>query len=378
MADIRKGTGRGKGKRLRLMIDDLEPGQKMRPFIERSNWAGFTRNKQLLVFARDVPASAVKNGPLGLAAHLTEKAMGNTFVKGSMRGDEVRLSFRGKLLETPYTISLPFAVAPDVLSSESGLLLHRGSILFHSDFSGPSFDGWRDHQGSYSQTPTVGLTRYPIHSGTHSLQLSTGAVPYQPGLLSNTTSTYRNMSMVRESGLLSFSGWFAHAGDADVEGSGGMAYSAWGLDLDVQAWDSTSRAFYHFYVVDTGHPSGSPELALIPNDGWDPVVLPDSLHSVAGENEAKWNWNYLRLTVDLSGNGGRGSYVEAQCNHKVFDLRGLRVDPSHAPQAGSAQASFAGGLNAGVTLGRSSRHPQYMRNVLTADNLILTQGDVLA
>jgi len=376
------GIRRGSGNRVKLMVNDPEPGPKVFPLVNRKNWRGYSPKKRLLVIARDVPMSAVKTGAQRaiLPDHLTKQALHDTFVTGSLNGDEVTLSFKGRLLDTPYRIALPFAIAPDRLSAEDGLLLHRGPVLFHSDFSGPTFDGWRDHQGAYSQTSTTGLTRYPVHSGSHALQISTGAVPFQSGLLSQSTSTYRNMSMVREGGLVSYSGWFAHAGDADAaSGGAGVAYSSWGLDLDVQSWDSASRAFYHLYVTDTVHPSGSPELVLMPNGpSAQPVVLEDSINVVAGENEGKWNWNYLRLTVDLSGNGGRGSYVEAQCNHRTFDLRGLGVDPTEPPQQGSAQASFAGGFNTGISLGRSLRYPQHLRNVLTADNLVLTQGDVMA
>lgn len=271
------------------------------------------------------------------------------------------------------------AVTPDLLRAEksTALLKSRGKVMFHSKFDGGTFDGWRDHQGGNAQTPCNGLTRYPVKSGTHALQLSTGAVPYQSGLLSSSTSAYKNLTLPRDTGVVSLSGWFAHGGESDEVSGTGVAYYGWGISMDIQNFLDTDRGFFQIQFVDTGGGTNPQQLCLIdPNTGALTVVT-GSGHVLAGENENKWNFNYLRLTARIG--SGQWKFLEAQVNSTLFDLTGYTLDPTHPVQAGSSSKSFAGGFNAGINLSRSvATRTNYIHNVLVADDLVMTFGDVLA
>lgn len=265
----------------------------------------------------------------------------------------------------------------DILAAEGGKLRRRGKVLFSDTFSGVEgeFHHWRDHQGARAPKVPVGLSNYPP-----GLLLSTAAVPYETGRADSETSTYKNLSRFRDTGVVSFSGFFAHAGSAGASaGSREVAFSSWQLGIDTQTWSTqdgtgATRGFYKLIYSDSS--TSNDPAWYISNDAGDTVIIPGSRGVTAGENEVKWNRNYCRLTVDLSANGGLGGYLEAQINHKVFDLTVLGAGRGmQNPQTGSAMASYSGGLNFGISLVRSTRYPNAIQNRLVANHLTATVGD---
>lgn len=263
--------------------------------------------------------------------------------------------------------------ALDILASEGGLLRRRGKRMFHSTFEGASFEGWRDHYGTGSPSPAIGLTRYPVFSGTHALMLSTGSVPYFSDNASNSSGTYKNLSFPREKGLVSFSGYFAQASDAsNTQGSEDVGFESIGLFFDTQSWANVRR-FYRASLT-TRPGAATPVWMLTTPNGQ--ITIPGTGAITGGINERKWNFNYFRLTIDLAGGpDGLGGYVELQLNSRVFDLRAWSP-PLDNPQAGSAMDSFLGGFNAGLAISRSYRIPEYTENAVVFDDLVVTFNDV--
>lgn len=270
------------------------------------------------------------------------------------------------------------ALTPDILHAENAAakLTSRGKVVFHTNFEDGSFEGWRDHQGGNQQIPCLSLTQRRTHTGTHAAMLSTGHVPYQSGLISNTTSTYKNMSLHRAAGVLSLSGWLAHGGEASsVANATDTSFYEWGFLLDVQKWDNSTRGLYR--LVFQNPSDGTQPFLAVYNDANGPVIVPSSRTAVAGENESKLNWNYMRLSVDLDANAGLGGYLEAQMNNQIFDLSGLGAGRGQTTaQKGSAMENFNGGCNAGVEINRSFTYTSLQQNLLIFDDMVMTQGDV--
>lgn len=248
-----------------------------------------------------------------------------------------------------------------------------GKVLFHSTFEN-GFDGWRDHYGFKSPYPPVSLTSYPVFSGAHALLLSTPDLPYAQNP-QRSFSSYKNLTRFFDTGLVSFSGYFTHG-----SGRKAFAWSNWGIGVDTQKYDDSSRGFYKLVCRDRG---GSNYPAwYITDDSGNQVVIPNSGTNTAGENENKFNFDYVRLTIDLSANGGLGGYHEAQINNKVFDLTTLGAGRGlQTPQAGDMTtsdgryASYAGGLNCGIFGSASSLNPDAYPAMLVADELMCTLQD---
>ncbi|VXB32315.1 hypothetical protein [Pseudoclavibacter sp. 8L] len=261
----------------------------------------------------------------------------------------------------------------DVLAPEGGLLRKRGKVMFHSTFEGGDFQGWRDHYGTGSPSPAVGLTKYPVMSGSHAMMLSTGSVPYFADNVSNSSGTYKNLSFPREKGLVSFSGFFAQASDAsNTAGSQDVGFDNVGLFFDTQSWADVRRFYRASLTTRAG--SATPAWMITTREGQ--IVVPNTGNITGGINERKWNFNYWRLTIDLAGGpDGLGGYVELQVNSRTFDLRAY-APPIDAPQAGSAMDSFAGGFNPGLAIARSYRVPEYTENAVVFDDLVVTFNDV--
>lgn len=255
-------------------------------------------------------------------------------------------------------------------------LATNGRVLFHSTFD-TGFEGWRDHFDGFRPYPPVSLTSYPVVSGRHALLLSTGDDPYDAASGANDASTYKNLSQYRDTGLVSFSGYFAVAGHG-----GAFAWQTWGIGFDVQKWNNSSRGFFQMRCMDTNAQGVDTELPnwVIRNDtgDWTPVggSWGATRGITAGENEAKWNFNYIRLTLDLSANGGLGGYYSCQINHREFDLAGLGAGhATEPPQMGSPIDSFSGGLNCGIFVNRRWRTPSLGAAQVVADELLCTIQD---
>lgn len=275
------------------------------------------------------------------------------------------------------------AIAKDTTTSAGrarGMDYHTpgGRVLFEDDFEA-GFCGWRDHFGGHTPFNALSLTNYPVVAGTRALKLSTGARAYVSGQKDNTISAYKNLSIYRDiaapgaSGLVSLSGYFAVGG-----GVGARAFYGWGISFDIQKWDNSSRAQPRLECSDPG--SGTADVHwVIYNDAGGTVTIPNTTGITAGENENKFNFNYLRLTFDLAANGGLGGYHSCQINHKVIDLSGLGAGrgstPPQGTTAGDYIGNFQGGFNAGITLYRSSYNVNNFPAWLVADRMTCTVED---
>lgn len=266
------------------------------------------------------------------------------------------------------------------LSRQLDQRAQNGKVLFRSTFD-DGFDGWRDHYGGVRPYPAVGLTSYPVMRGSHALMLSTGSeVPYSASSAANDASTYKNLSMYQVAGKkVSFSGFFAIGGEG-----GAFAWQSWGLLFDIQAWDNSWRSFFALRCKDRngqGSDALGPAWYLGGGDGAETVISGSSSFPVAGENENKFNFNYVRLTIDMAANANQGGYYECQINNRVVDLRNLGTGgaatprPSLTPQAGTPIDSFAGGFNAGLSILRRWRTPTLGAAILYADDLLCTIED---
>ncbi|MHA3024394.1 hypothetical protein ACXPWS_29495 [Mycobacterium sp. BMJ-28] len=223
--------------------------------------------------------------------------------------------------------------------------LPRGKVLIHDTFDG-GFDGWRDHYHGTGPAPALSLTSYPVFSGSHALMIGCSAPPdsnYVNGWASGTNAAaFKNLSRYYDSGLITFSCYMAHCTDQSSESLGGF----W-LMIDTQFWDNSQRSF--FVLMVEREDNGNRKIWVMGNDQKQKPVSSDATQFLAGDNENKFNFDWISLTVDLGANGGLGGYHSCQINHRVIDLRKADGQNAHqVPQAGSPMSSFAGGLNFGV------------------------------
>lgn len=253
--------------------------------------------------------------------------------------------------------------------------VQSGKTLFHCDFN-DGFQGWRDHYGDTTPQPPISLTSYPVFDGKQALKLSTGDAPAIDGERPSAgTSTYKNLSRYNEDGLLSFSGFFT-----TMSGRQALAWSSWGIGVDTQYWDSSGRGFPKLICRDDAELG--PAWFITSNTG-SQILIPGTrgfagTNVTHGENENKFNFSYVRLTIEPSGN-----YVEAQLNHRVFDLRGLGGGRGlQEPQGGNIDltsrgryANYSGGQNAGIFLSASTINPNAYPAALICDELLFTVGD---
>lgn len=220
----------------------------------------------------------------------------------------------------------------------------RGTVLFHDTFD-DGFNGWRDHYNGRGPAAALSLTSYPVFSGSHALMIGCSAAPddgYNDGWAAATAAAFKNLSRYYDGRLVTFSCYIAHGADDSTASLGGY----W-LMIDTQAWDNSKRSFFKLQV--SRKASGeSRTLSLSDNDKkW--VDIYSGSDFVAGDNENKFNFDWLSLTVDLDANNGAGGYHSCQVNRRTFDLAKLSGGSANEnPQRGGAMASFAGGLNFGV------------------------------
>lgn len=244
--------------------------------------------------------------------------------------------------------------------------IKSGKVLYHSTFES-GFDGWRDHYEFKTPALPISLSSYPTFAGGRSLKLSTADRPNRAGF-SQGCSTYKNLSRYWPSDkpvTVHIGGWFTHA-----SGRKAPAWGSWGIGIDTQLWDNSDRRFAKLVCV---HQASGGFLWQITGPTGALVSIPGSANLVSGENENKYNWDYVRLTVTMS-EGRVMDYKEAQINNKVFDLRTLVASPqSQHPQAGDLgtsegqYASFAGGFNPGIMLSPSTINPDAHPAMLFAD-----------
>jgi hypothetical protein len=219
----------------------------------------------------------------------------------------------------------------------------KGKVLFHDTFD-DGFNGWRDHYGGFAPCPALSLTAYPVFSGSHALMIGCSAPP-DAGYTNGWSGSYnaaaiKNVSRFYDDGLVTFSCYLAHGTDPSTASLGGYM-----LMFDTQAWSDNKRSMFQLTV--SRNPGTGNRALSITDDNGKPIYVPGvGPSSFAGDNQNKFNFDWMSLTVDLSANRGLGGYHSCQINNRVFDLTQLGGGHANAaPQAGSAMESFAGGLN---------------------------------
>jgi hypothetical protein len=221
----------------------------------------------------------------------------------------------------------------------------QGKVLLHDTFD-DGFNGWRDHYSGFAPCSALSLTCYPVFSGSHALMIGCSAPPddgYTDGWSgSYIPAAFKNLSRYYDDGLVTFSCYLTHGTDGSTAALGGY----W-LMIDTQSWDSSRRSFFKL-MVNRHADSGERSLSITNNDTH-PVTVHSGADLFSGDNENKFNFDWISLTVDLGANNGLGGYHSCQVNNQAFDL--TKVDGQNAkeaPQVGGAVESFAGGLNFGV------------------------------
>lgn len=220
----------------------------------------------------------------------------------------------------------------------------RGTVLFHDTFD-DGFDGWRDHFGGGAPSTALSLTSYPVFSGSHALMIGCSAAPdegYVDGWGPAAAAAFKNLSRYFDEKLVTFSCYIAHGSDASSASLGGY----W-LMIDTQLWDNSKRSFFKLQVSRKESSEDRTLSITGDDDNWKNVYTGRDL--VSGDNENKFNFDWLSLTVDLDANDGAGGYRSCQVNHRTFDLTKVSGGSANeSPQRGSSISSFAGGLNFGV------------------------------
>lgn len=254
--------------------------------------------------------------------------------------------------------------------------------LFHDQFDDGRLHGWRPvHYSADAPSMPVSVeTDYPFPG----LFLATPDTTYRSNALGNRVSTWKGLSgRFPSTGILSFAALVA------VQSAGtARTWTNWALMLDIQNWRDTQRATPTWLCADQGTWPARPQLQIADDSGTYHNVTgltnPVSGSSVsstqflfAGDNEAKWDINYLRVSYDLGNlftadSGLTSNYYEVNLNGYRMDLRsqGVGRGAYNAPQTGGHITSFGGGVNAGIQLARSSASTNAAR--LVAGDLKLT------
>lgn len=260
-------------------------------------------------------------------------------------------------------------------------------VLFHDDFTDGLFHGWRHTHfgGDVPFNPLSVEQDYPIPG----LFMATGATPYRAGARANTVSTYRGLSgRFPSTGIISFAGKFAvQSGGPDA-----YAFSAWGLELDIQNWSDSKRANPQWQCANPGDGNAArwqikkDDLSFVsvgsanntPNPTNPALSGVNATRGITGgENENKWDINYIRVSFDLGNlfqittGTPTAQYYEMNINGYRFDLRSEGAGSgARSTQGGSALASFRGGLNFGINLYRSTAAGKVYPARLIAGDLI--------
>lgn len=244
-------------------------------------------------------------------------------------------------------------------------------VLFHDRFEDGLYHGWRPVHfgGDRPYNPLSVETDYPGAG----LFLATGSTPYRTNAYANGVSTYKGLSgRFPTTGIVSFAGKFY----IQSGGSNAYAFSAWNVEMDIQNWTDTLRANPQWQYANPG--DGTAGRWQVKNDSasfvsiGSPTGLTNPVDSTlsgvsatrsltAGENEAKWDENYLRVSFDLGDMFSRkttpttAGYYELNINGYRFDLRNEGAGRSaRSTQGGTALSSFKGGLNFGISLFRAT------------------------
>lgn len=244
-------------------------------------------------------------------------------------------------------------------------------VLFHDDFSDGRYHGWRHTHfgGDVPNNPVSVESDYPLPG----LFLATAPTPYRSGAIAGNLSTYKGLSgRFPTTGIISFAGLFAiQSGGPDA-----YAWSSWGLELDIQNWTDTKRSNPRWQAINPGDGTAcrwqikkddqsfaSIGAALGTPNPVNPALSGTSATKglTGGENENKWDVNYVRVSFDLgdlfsiTGGATTARYYEININGYRFDLRSdVGGSANRTTQGGTALSTFKGGLNFGVNLFRDT------------------------
>lgn len=244
-------------------------------------------------------------------------------------------------------------------------------VLFHDKFDDGGFHGWRPAHigGDRPFNPLSVESDYPGAG----LFMATGSTPYRASAFANTVSTYKGLTgRFPTTGIVSFAGrFYVQSGGPDA-----YAFSAWGVEMDIQNFTDTKRANPQWQAVNPGDSQAArwqikkDDASFVSVGTAGSVVNPTNpaLSGVtatrgltAGENEAKWDENYIRVSFDLgdlfsiTSGSTTARYYEMNINGYRFDNRSEGAGSgSRSTQSGSPLASFRGGLNFGINLYRAT------------------------
>lgn len=262
-------------------------------------------------------------------------------------------------------------------------------VLFHDNFDDGGFHGWRPVHigGDRPFNPLSVETDYP-GSG---LFLATGSTPYRASAFANTCSTYKGLTgRFPTTGIVSFAGkFYVQSGGPDA-----YAFSAWGVEMDIQNFTDSFRANPQWQCANPGDGTAArwqikkddASFVSVGTAGSVQNPINPALSGVsatkgltAGENENKWDENYIRVSFDLgnlfsiSSGTPTAQYYEMNINGYRFDHRAEGAGRSaRSTQGGSALSSFKGGLNFGINLFRSTAAGNVYPARMIAGELVAT------
>jgi hypothetical protein len=304
----------------------------------------------------------------------------------------------------------------DILADQGGMLKQRGKVLYASNFS-TGHDGWQTHFVATEPRMATSLTSETSYDGSRGLMLSTAEKIYEDtdsdGQMVS-CGAFRRMASWgdAEDGIISISAFVAYRSGKAVTTK--PAWNNFGVLLDMQKFDNSSRNFPFIkfqsrfeedwttslppvLVLSTGFQLG-PNYPSPPFDYTNPPgyigggqrTIVGSEWCGIGENEEKFNINYMRMSFDRTAYDGLGAYYECQMNQFHADLTHLTPQQgAHAfdrPQ-GTAVATeplsnitrdYRGGLNGGISLSRSTSPTGVFPAVATFSGITITTGDVPA
>jgi hypothetical protein len=270
----------------------------------------------------------------------------------------------------------PKGVSRGVSSNIAAPMPGSDAMLFSDTFEDGLLHGWMpSHFGG--DLPQMPLS--VVFEPDAGLFLSTGSI-YNP--LTGQCAAYKRLAPPWSTGIVSFSVWYTFLDEVTA----GQA-SAETIEFDIQNNDSSFRMHPALQISNPG--DGTSYYAKIADDTQtfrtvaqipNPSTGSTSNTTkglVIGGNENKGNQSYLRLSVLLGNlfqaNGSQNNpatgvpwvdaditahYYEIAMGNQRFDLRATQTtDPGRgktSTQGGSLEASFAGSLNAGITLSQLS------------------------
>lgn len=239
----------------------------------------------------------------------------------------------------------------DILAGDGGQLTRRGRLMYAADFR-DGYGGWNPvHNAGGSEPPRspLSLVDYPRRA----LRLAVPGPSLGQG--NSTDAILRLERPTAADGVCSISFRYALfselAPTAPSTANAEMPFSMLSFGFDTQAWSNLERQFFSANAI--------PHVTDVNSDTWslrgvrathggpiNRVTVPagrGATSLLAGFNENKMNWGYMRLTVRY---GAGAEYLELQAGGKLVDLRGITsvAEPMQISPTDTS-ANFRGGFN---------------------------------